>query len=310
MIIDASHRRWIAACLVILAVATALYVPYQRGAINGPSGGSWPGLIYGGVGLALMLYAGVLGARRKVPTWRLGRGTTWMKGHIWLGLLSFPLILFHSGFQMGGALTQVLMGLFSVVVLSGIFGVVLQQLLPRLMLIQVPLETIYEQIDSVVSQLEAEADGLVAAACGPLPVLAHAPPAAPRGGGGLAPGEFTHRPTPRPRLPSVGLVPGSALLKDLYLQEIRAFLARQLPRDGRLATPANASLLFRHLRTILPPPLHETANELEAICAERRELAQQKRLHHWLHGWLLIHVPLSMALLLLSLAHAVIALRY
>jgi hypothetical protein len=50
--------------------------------------------------------------------------------------------------------------------------------------------------------------------------------------------------------------------------------------------------------------------QLEAICEERRELAQQKRLHHWLHGWLLVHVPLSLALLLLSAAHAVLALRY
>ena len=29
-----------------------------------------------------------------------------------------------------------------------------------------------------------------------------------------------------------------------------------------------------------------------------------------MHGWLLVHVPLSMALLLLGAVHAVIALRY
>ena len=310
MIVDATHRRWVVACLVVLAVATAAYIPYHRGALNGPSGGTWPGLIYGIAGFALMLYAGVLGARRKVPTWRLGRATTWMKGHVWLGLLSFPLILFHSGFQLGGPLTLVLMGLFAVVVLSGIFGVVMQQFLPRLMMIQVPLETIYEQIESVVSQLEAEADELVAAACGPLAVPPPSAPAAPRGGGGLAPGEFIPRPTPRPRPPSVGPLPGSPQLKELYLRDIRSFLAHDLPRNGRLDTPAKASALFQTLRKILLPPLHETVNELEAICEERRQLAQQKRLHHWLHGWLLIHVPLSMALLALSAAHAVVALRY
>ena len=36
----------------------------------------------------------------------------------------------------------------------------------------------------------------------------------------------------------------------------------------------------------------------------------QKRLQHWLHGWLLVHVPLSMALLLLALVHTVVSLRY
>ena len=60
----------------------------------------------------------------------------------------------------------------------------------------------------------------------------------------------------------------------------------------------------------LPPLLHNTVGELEATCDERRQLRDQKRLHHWLHGWLLLHIPLSLALLLLGTAHAVIALRY
>jgi hypothetical protein len=33
-------------------------------------------------------------------------------------------------------------------------------------------------------------------------------------------------------------------------------------------------------------------------------------MHHVLHGWLLVHVPLSYATLLLGAVHAVIALRY
>ena len=310
MIVDAGHRRWIVVCLVLLAIAAAAYIPYQRGAIDGPRGNSWPGLIYGGAGLALMIYAGALGLRRKVPTWRLGRATTWMKGHLWLGLLSFPLIWFHAGFQLGGPLTLALMVLFTLVVLSGIFGVVVQQFLPRMMTAEVPYETIYEQIDSVVSQLQAEAAGLVTAVCGPLPVPAPPVASARRGGGGLAPGQFTPRPSPRPLPRSTAPLPGSQMLKDAYLSDIQAFLAPDLPREGRLATPAQAKVLFQHLRTSLVPPLQETVNELEAICEERWQLAQQKRLHHLLHGWLFVHVPLSAALLLLAVAHAVIALRY
>ncbi|PYN69484.1 MAG: hypothetical protein DMD90_02765, partial [Candidatus Rokuibacteriota bacterium] len=75
---------------------------------------------------------GLLGARRKVPTWRLGRATTWMKGHLWLGLLSYLLILYHSGLAWGGTLTLVLMLLFTIVIASGIYGVLLQQFMPRL----------------------------------------------------------------------------------------------------------------------------------------------------------------------------------
>ena len=46
------------------------------------------------------------------------------------------------------------------------------------------------------------------------------------------------------------------------------------------------------------------------VAAERRDLAVQRRLHHWLHGWLFVHVPLTAALLVLLAAHAVLALRY
>jgi len=39
-------------------------------------------------------------------------------------------------------------------------------------------------------------------------------------------------------------------------------------------------------------------------------LTRQARLHRWLHAWLLVHVPLSIALILLGAVHAVVALRY
>jgi hypothetical protein len=49
---------------------------------------------------------------------------------------------------------------------------------------------------------------------------------------------------------------------------------------------------------------------LQTCCDERRQLGEQERLHRLLHGWLFLHVPLSVALLLLGLAHAVLSLYY
>ena len=311
MLIDSGHRRWIVASVVILAVATACYVPYVRAALNGPGGGSMHGLVYGIVGFAFMIFAGLLGARRKVPTWRIGRGTLWMRGHIWLGLVSFPLILFHGGFALGGPLTTVMMILFVVVWVSGIVGVILQQTLPRLMLTRVPLETVYEQIDAVVGQLLEESDTLVTAACGPLTVAVHAAPDERRAGGGVAaPRSGQPRSSPRSRPVALTPVPESRALRETYLRDIRPFLDPRDAPDGVLGTSSRAATLFRNLRTTLPALLQDTVTELESICDERRQLADQKRLHHVLHGWLLVHVPLSMALLLLGAVHAVIALRY
>jgi len=317
MLIDSSHRKWIALCVVALAVSTAVYVPYVRGALNGPSGGSVVGLTFGIIGSILMVFAGVLGARRKVPMWQIGRATFWMRGHIWLGLLSYPLILFHGGFGLGGPLTMILMVLFTIVIISGILGLLLQQVMPRLLLTRVPLETVYEQIDSIVGQLRAESDELVTAACGPIggpvpaPVAATVTAAERRAGGGLGErGSQAPRSTARAHPTPLPPTPESSILRDTYVREIRPFLDPQGSSNGVLGNPGRAQTLFRELRTALPTLLHPTVGELEATCEERRQLRDQKRLHHWLHGWLLVHVPLSLALLLLGAFHAIVALRY
>ena len=108
--------------LVALAACAVVYYIYATGSPGGPRGGSAVGLTFGIAGYGLMLYAGLLGARKKVPVWRIGRAQTWMRGHLWLGLLSFPLILFHGGFAWRGPLTGVLMLLLTLVILSGILG--------------------------------------------------------------------------------------------------------------------------------------------------------------------------------------------
>jgi hypothetical protein len=283
VLIDSTHRKWCGASAGIAALALLAYVPYARGALNGPSGGSAMGLAYGIAGTGLLIYAALLGARKKVPTWRVGRAQTWLKGHLWLGTLSFVLILLHGGFGFGGALTTVLMILFSLIGASGVVGLILQHILPRVMTAQAPLETIYEQIDHVAAQLCAEADHLVAIACG-------------------------EEARERKRPPQAALE-GSGRLKELYHRELRPLLAdARAPRVW--ASPARREALFAQWRILLAEPVHEILGELEAICEERRQLEVQRRLHHWLHGWLFVHVPLSMALLVLTAAHAIIALRY
>src|SRR4051812_4253236 len=122
MRIDTTHRPWLIASLAIFGVSLAMYIPYAMNAPAGAQGGSFFGLVYGIVGYGFMLFAGLLGAREKVPVWRIGRAKTWMKGHLWLGLLSLPMILFHGGFAARGPLTAVLMTLLVVVVLSGLVG--------------------------------------------------------------------------------------------------------------------------------------------------------------------------------------------
>lgn len=307
MLIDRSHRPWFFFSLAALAVAGIGYAIYSSMSVRGPNGGSAVGLIYGSVGYALMLFAGLLGLRKKFPIMRVGRTTTWMRGHLWLGLLSFPLILFHAAFSLGaGALTRALMVLFIIVVVSGLLGAVLQHFIPRLMTERVQLETIYEQIDSVRVQLLEEAEKIVAdlssALEGDLSSIgekqrAVAASAGTRGGLTVASGLGASDRT-------------NDIVREFFRAEVRPFLLQTSSRPGPLADKDQASGMFGQLRVQTPRNLWPKLEDLENLCDEKRGLDRQRRMHHFLHGWLLVHIPLSYALLALGAIHAVFALRY
>src|SRR6266704_2809058 len=168
MRLDETQRGWLIVSVAILAVALAVFVPYAYFSSQGPRGGSAIGLFFGVVGFAFMIFAALLGARKRVPTWRVGRAQAWMRGHLWLGLLSLPILLFHGGFHFGGTLTRLLMWLLIITVFSGVFGAALQHYIPRLMTTDVPLETIYDEIGSVRTLLRVEADRAIESLCGNL----------------------------------------------------------------------------------------------------------------------------------------------
>jgi hypothetical protein len=305
MLIDRTHRPWLIASLAILGATTLVYVPYAMESPRGARGSSVLGLLFGIVGFALIIFVALLGARKKVPIWRVGRAQTWMRGHLWLGLLSLPLILFHGGFHFGGRLTQVLMWLLIVTVASGVFGAALQHFLPRVMTDGVPMETIFDEISSVRAQLLEEADKYVEAFCGPLGIESDS---------SAKPADVKPKASPARAGVPAGTAELSAEeaapLRGFYLQEIRPFLEHLAAKGLRLSDAAQSHRAFEHLHPLVPPAAHSLFEDLEDICEEARQLTRQERLHHWLYAWMLVHVPLSLALILLGAVHAVMALRY
>ena len=306
MRIDETHRKWFIGSLAGLIVAAVIYVPYSRGAPEGANGGTVAGLTYGSIASAFMLFAGLLGARKKVPVWRVGRAQAWMRGHLWLGFLSFPLILFHSGFRFGTGLTKGLMWLFVVVFVSGIVGAILQHFMPRLETQRVPLETIYEQIGRVRSQLVAEAQTLVdeasTALAGNVSQATEQQRAASASAGTMG---------------GVTVASGlqvdenaSAELQEFFRREMQPYIAEGGSRGLALADRNHSHGIFQQLKLLMPPNLHSSIDDLETICEEKRQLDQQTQYHRILHAWLLVHIPASYALLLLGAVHAVMALRY
>jgi hypothetical protein len=239
-----------------------------------------------------------------------------MKAHIWLGLSCVPFLVLHSGFRWWNlALSGILMGVFFIVIASGVWGLVLQQILPTLMLEQVPAETIRSQIDRILGQLLGEARRLVRATCGQP--------------GGQSMGDLTMGTDDQTFLVigavrTAGRVQGKVLQTRtqammvvnsepllLFFEEhvVPFFESKRISRSP-LGSSKRAAVMFRELKSFLDPAAHGVVDTLEGLCDQRRQLAWQARLHTWLHVWLSVHLPLSVALLVLMIAHVFYALKY
>ena len=157
----------IAACILYAAnfspAALPSWIPVPPSLIQTPTehhtvGGTPLGLAFGAISLGIFVFAALLSLRKKIPLWRVGTVQRWLRAHIWLTLLTIPLVILHSGFRLGGPMTTLLMILFGVVMVSGIYGLFLQHLMPRLMKERLPAETVFEQIPHIRTQLATAAE--------------------------------------------------------------------------------------------------------------------------------------------------------
>jgi hypothetical protein len=313
------HLPWIVSTLVVTVLAAVWFFAVAGRASAWPSGSSSPGFTFGVIGGLICLFEFLLWPRKKVRAWRLGRVVVWMRAHVWLGLLAVPLLILHTGFRWGGTLSTVLMILFLVVIVSGIWGLLVQQFLPRILLEEVPAETIYSQIDHVAGQLAAEGRRLVVVTCGPEPgqngaaieaeeaaeteATGHLVVGAVRSAGGV-------RGVVRQSRASFAPVADAEPLRTFFRTTAEPYLRGGAATGSPLRQAQRAAAIFEDLRTRLNPAAHEAVAALESLCEQRRQLDVQARLHFWLHNWLCVHLPLSVALIVLMFVHVFVAIRY
>jgi len=293
MRIDETHRPWLWFSIALIAVSAAVYLPYAH--MTTPGGGTPIGLTFGVIALGLMVFAALLAVRKRYRIVRIGSARVWMKAHLWLGALALPMVLFHAAFHARGLLAFILMTLTFVVVLSGFYGAYLQHTLPTRMFREIPYETIYDQIGVIREQLIAEArqqatnvTQMLAPARGPGATVTMTLVDVPEYSAEVAAFDRFFESRVEPYL--------KADRKDSLAMELR-----HRPQAERE---------FEDYRKLFPPTAWPPISALEDICNEKRQLDHQIRLHHWLHGWLLIHLPISAALLLLAFIHVFVALHY
>jgi len=262
--------------------------------------GSTPiGLIFGSLSFAIFIFGVLLSLRKKLVLWpMIGSVQSWLRAHIWLTLLTIPLVLLHSAFRLGSAMTTLLMVLYAIVMVSGLYGLFLQHVMPRIMKERLPAETVYEQIPHIRSQLYLAAQKMRDS-------LQPNGPAAPSISGVV---NDSH---PEAQVAVAVADPDSEAALVTFLEDqVMPYLDERLTSRSQLWDRHYSEDAFRFVTLSVAEPYRARIQQIQGWCDERRALDLQLRLHHWLHGWLFVHVPFSFLLVLLTAWHAVITLFY
>ncbi len=228
-------------------------------------------LAYGFAATALMLASAVLSLRRQIMKHPLGRAHAWTQLHVYGGSLFLLLVLMHAGFRWPlGSLTRWLLLLSGWVTGSGLCGVLLQKWIPRYLTSGLENEILYERIPELISEIQARTANLLQAADEPLRSFYDTYLAA-------------SLRQPQPRL--------------IYFLDIHGGIHSQLKK-------------FEYLRGLISETDREKLAELQALYRFKLEIDAHYTLQGALRWWVYLHVPPSLALVLLVAVHGFTIIYY
>jgi predicted membrane channel-forming protein YqfA (hemolysin III family) len=255
---------WRAIFVVLLVAVVGAYFWSAR--TEYPHGGSRLGLIYGTAGYALILLLAFFGIRKRWYRSRFGTLEQWLQSHIYLGILVMVILILHTGFRMHDRVAVATLILVGIVVGSGILGALLYVTLPRL-LTEVETDLSPEKISEELNQI---AKGMARMASGK-----------------SQPFQRIHE----------GLMRES---KPGWFAGWRLLLSPAKQKKGVSADWSN-------LLALVPKGEQEQLRQLLVDSRKRKELlirlVLQQRYKNALESWLYIHVPFTIALLLLAIVH-------
>lgn len=137
---------------VISALLLSLSYPWYSNQTL-PHGGTFVGLLYGVLGIILILILMALGIRKRSLGSHLGTVQGWTSAHVYLGLLTLLIIPMHAGFRFHFDFHTLAFVLLTLVVLSGIIGVILYSIVPSRL-------TKYEEVLQS-DKIDAEVKGIL-----------------------------------------------------------------------------------------------------------------------------------------------------
>ena len=220
---------------------------------------------------ALMLILTFFNLRKKVPFLRMGKTSSWLKLHIYLGIFSGILFFIHMGWSWpSGLFRQIFAWCFLTVFISGLVGWWMSRSFPKRLTVA-GYETPFERMTDARNNLRKRAEELV-----------------------LSDVEG--------KTPSLASVRYADLFGTFFTKpcNFRAHLM-----ESRSPQAAHTSQFNEMERYIEKGDLKMFA-ELRDLVAQKHMLDYQYSLQLALRLWLFLHIPLSYSLLIFSVLHIIL----
>lgn len=312
------HLPWAILAFGLSLALPAWYLIASLSAGRWLGGGSAAGLACGIAAGAVIWIEMLLWPRKYFRRLRLLPARHWMAAHIWLGLASLPLAIVHTGFHLGGTFPTTFMVVFVLTILSGLYGLFLQNILPKLSFHLLPAETIYSQIDHVSQQNVQDIRQILTASCGPRNSEERFANESEEDA------EFALKSAVVVgAVREVGRVKGRTLRAHSVIAsrsdreilwsaftELEPFIAQGKRVGGRFSLKQEGLRWFSELRRACQPSSLSIVDVMEEYYLLRHQYELQRSLHHWLHAWLPVHIGLSVAVTVMLVVHVLTALKF
>ncbi|KAB2654339.1 MAG: hypothetical protein DVB31_16880 [Verrucomicrobia bacterium] len=220
---------------------------------------------------AVMLFLTAYNARKKLPFLPLGKSSTWLQLHAYVGWLSVAILFVHVGWRLpGGWFETALEILFFAVAASGVAGMVWSRFVPRRLTARGG-EVLFERIPVIRRSLQDRAEDLA--------------------------------------LKSVAAARSSAIA-DFYIAHLADFFrgpANYWQHLGESRAPWNRiESKFDDLARFLDPEQRKVLAQVSDLARQKDGLDYQHALQSSLKLWLFVHVPLTYGLLVFTALHVVL----
>ncbi|MFN0157640.1 MAG: hypothetical protein ACKVRP_06150 [Bacteroidota bacterium] len=257
---------WLRTFLIATVVCVLVYA--SNLVLSEVHPGNWWGISYGTAATFLMVGAALIGVRRRsmnrAAKQSLGKSREWLQFHLYAGTLAAIFVLMHGGFTLpSGALNWWLWLLTIWVTISGLIGVAIQRVVPRMLASGLTTEVVYERIPELIVQIREGAEKLVETCTDPVR-------------------DFYRR--------NLVTVLGTLQPRAIYYVDITGGIQSRVRQ-------------FDYLRKVLSAEEKEKLDRLETLFRTKLEMDAHYTLQRALRWWLYTHVPLSLVLLVLIAIH-------